>query len=124
MAQWKDFYTRYHEQATYSQHVHLNFFEKTTQILVKNQLFKIRKQKIYIFCARFLLKYLGQINNNVGFTFDLIHIIIDVVVLVVNHLYIVNYDIHLSRNSFNRSLKTTIQFETKGFMYWHTRLIF
>jgi hypothetical protein len=34
-----------------------------------------------IFCARFLPKYLGQINNNVGFTFDLIHIIIDVVVL-------------------------------------------
>ncbi len=43
--------------------------------------FKIRKEKMSIFCARFLLKYLGQINNNVGFTFDLVHIIIDVVVL-------------------------------------------
>jgi hypothetical protein len=67
-----------------------------------------------IFCARFLLKYLGRIDNNVNFTFDLIHIIIDVVVLVANHMYTVNYDIYLSRNSFNPSFKTIIKFKTNS----------
>jgi hypothetical protein len=77
-----------------------------------------------IFCARFLLKYLGRIDNNVDFTFDFIHIIIDVVVLVANHIFTVNYDIYLSRNSFNPSFETTIQFKIKRFFYWLTRPIF
>jgi hypothetical protein len=48
---------------------------------MKNRLFKIEGQKMNIFCARFMPIYLGWINNDSDFTFDLVHIIIDLVAL-------------------------------------------
>jgi len=57
------------------------FKKKDTQIIVANKLFKIWGQTMSIFFARFLPTYFGHINNEIGFTFVLIHIIIDVVVL-------------------------------------------